>query len=131
MPLPRAVARTNDYWINPIARTVGARVPPFLLIHHIGRRSGAAYTTPVWAFRRKRGFIIVLTYGPRTDWLRNLQAAGECTATYRNQTWRLTDPQIHHGDPADQPLPWLIGRFVRAIGVGDVLEVTASEIAGR
>jgi deazaflavin-dependent oxidoreductase (nitroreductase family) len=128
MPLPQVVARTNRYWINPIARTIGPRVPPFLLLHHKGRKSRKAYTTPVWAFRQPDGFLIVLTYGPRTDWLRNLQAAGTCTATYRGQTWHLTDPQVRHGDPTAQQLPWLVSRFVRAIGVEDILHVTATPV---
>jgi len=126
MPLPHAVARTNRYWINPIARTVGARIPPFLLLHHVGRKSGTPYTTPVWAFRQPDGFLIVLTYGPRTDWLQNLQVAGTCTATYRGETWRLANPEVRHGDPTRQPLPWLVVRFVRMIGVEDILYVTAT-----
>jgi deazaflavin-dependent oxidoreductase (nitroreductase family) len=126
MPLPHAIARTNRYWINPLARTIGPRVPPFLLLHHTGRKSGKDFTTPVWAFRQPDGFLIVLTYGPCTDWLRNLQAAETCTATYRGQTWRLTDPEVRYGDPTAQPLPWLVGRVVRAIGVEDILHVTAT-----
>ena len=126
MPLPHVVARTNQYWINPLARAIGPRVPPFLLLHHAGRKSGKAYTTPVWAFRQSDGFLIVLTYGPRTDWLRNLQAAGSCTATYRRQTWHLADPEVRHGDPTAQSLPWLVARFVRVIGVEDTLHVTAT-----
>lgn len=126
MPLPHFVARTNQYWINPIARTIGPRVPPFMLIHHIGRKSGQAYTTPVWAFRQPDGFLIVLTYGPHTDWLRNLQETGECTATYRGRTWRLTNPSVRHGDPGEQPLPYLVRKAIRAIGVEDILHVTAA-----
>ncbi len=126
MPLPHAVARTNRYWINPIARTIGPRVPPFMLVHHVGRSSGTRYTTPVWAFRQPGGFLIVLTYGPRTDWLRNLQAAGSCTATYAGKEWRLTNPEIRHGDPRTQPLPWLVRQVIARLGVEDVLHVTAS-----
>lgn len=125
MPLPHFIARTNRYWINPIARTIGPRVPPFMLVHHTGRKSGTEYTTPVWAFRQPDGFLIVLTYGPRTDWLRNLRAAGSCTATYRGQTWWLTDPEIRHGDPNEQPLPWLVRKVVRQLGIEDVLHVMA------
>jgi deazaflavin-dependent oxidoreductase (nitroreductase family) len=128
MPLSHAVARTNRYWINPIARTIGPRIAPFMLVHHVGRSSGAAYTTPVWAFRHNAEFIIALTYGPRTDWLQNLQAAGFVTATYRNQTYRLTNPRVTHGHPNQQPLPWLVRRALTVIGVRDFLHVTANPI---
>jgi deazaflavin-dependent oxidoreductase (nitroreductase family) len=126
MPLSHTIARTNRYWINPVARTIGPRIPPFMLVHHTGRKSGREFTTPVWAFRRPGGFIIVLTYGPRTDWLRNLLAAGSCSATYANQTWRLTNPEVRHGDPNDQPLPWFVRAAVKAIGVDDFLYVSAT-----
>lgn len=128
MPLTHTIARMNRYWINPITRTIGPRVPPFMLVHHVGRKSGKAFTTPIWAFRQPDGFLIVLTYGPRTDWLQNLQAAGSCTATYRGKTWRLTNPEIRHGTIDDQPLPWLVRTFVPLVGVEDVLHVDAEPI---
>jgi deazaflavin-dependent oxidoreductase (nitroreductase family) len=125
VPLPHFVAKTNRYWINPIARAIGPRVPPFMLVHHNGRSSGASYTTPVWAFRHNAEFIVALTYGPRTDWLQNLQTAGFVTATYRNREWRLTNPDVIHGHPNQQPLPWLVRRALTVIGVGDFLHVSA------
>jgi deazaflavin-dependent oxidoreductase (nitroreductase family) len=128
MPLPHFVAKANRYWINPIARTIGPRIPPFMLVHHAGRSSGAAYTTPVWSFRHDGEFIIALTYGPRTDWLQNLQATGFATATYRNRTYRLTNPRVVHGNPNQQPLPWLVRRALTVIGVRDFLHVTANPI---
>lgn len=126
MPLPHFVARTNRYWINPIARTIGPRLPPFMLVHHVGRKSGATYTTPIWAFKRPNGFLIVLTYGPRTDWLRNLKAAGTCTATHAGQTWQLSDPRIVHGSSDDQPLAWPVRKVLGLLGVQDFLQVSGT-----
>jgi len=130
MPLPRIVAKTNRYWINPVARRVAGRVPPFLLIRHVGRTSGKRYETPVWAFRQPGGLLIVLTYGPDTDWLRNLQAAGGREGLYRGTRYVLTDPRIVEGDPRAQPLPWPVRRAVRMIGVRHVLHVTAERASG-
>lgn len=121
MPLPRTVAKTNRYWINPVARRLAGRFPPFILIRHVGRSSGTPYETPVWAFRQPDGFLIVLTYGPDTDWLRNLQAAGSCEGRYGGTTYALTDPRIVEGDPRTQPLPWLVRHAVRLAGVRHVL----------
>ena len=125
MPLPHAIARTNRYWINPIARRLAGKVPPFILIRHVGRTSGKPYETPVWAFRRSSGFIIALTYGERTDWLRNLRAAGTCEAIYRHRTYELAYPEVVHGDPRDQPLPWIVQQGLRVMGVRDFLVVSA------
>ncbi len=129
MPFPRVVAKTNRYWINPIARRVAGRLPPFILIRHVGRRSGTPYETPVWAFRQPDGFLIVLTYGPDTDWLRNVQAAGSCEGVYGRAIYTLSGPRIVGGDPRDQPLPWIIRHAVRLAGVLHFLYVTAHAAA--
>lgn len=130
MPFPQIVARTNRYWINPITRRFAGRIPPFLLIRHVGRKSGTPYETPVWAFRRPEGFLIVLTYGPGTDWLRNLEAAGSCGATYRGQPYTLASARIVEGDPRSQPLPWPVREAVRLAGIRHVLYVTAERAQG-
>ncbi len=124
MPFPRIVAKTNRYWINPVARRVAGRIPPFILIRHVGRSSGKRYETPVWAFRQPDGFLIVLTYGPNTDWLRNLRAARSCEGLYGGSTYTLTDPRIVEGDAHTQPLPWPIQRAVGIIGVTHFLYVS-------
>ncbi len=125
MPFPRAVAKTNRYWINPVARRLAGRFPPFILIRHVGRKSGTPYETPVWAFRQPDGFLIALTYGPGTDWLRNVQASGSCEGLYGGTVYTLTEPRVVEGDPRSQPLPWLIRRAVGIIGVRHFLYVSS------
>lgn len=125
MPLPRLIARTNQYWINPVARRIGPRLPPMMVVHHFGRRSGRAYTTPIWAFRTPEGFLIVLTYGPGTDWLRNLQATESVTAAARRRIWRLSEPRVVHSHPDQHPLPWLVRRVITAMGIRDFLYLKA------
>jgi deazaflavin-dependent oxidoreductase (nitroreductase family) len=125
MPFPHAIARTNRYWINPIARQLVGTAIPFMLIQHRGRLSGRGYETPVWAFPTERGFIIVLTYGPRTDWLRNMQAASECRAIFRKARYRLSNPQVIRGVPKSQPIPRVVRVFATVIGVRDFLLVDA------
>ncbi len=46
----------------------------FAVIEHTGRRSGRRYTTPVRVVEEPGGFIVPLTYGPRTSWYVNLRA---------------------------------------------------------
>jgi len=125
MPFPRIVAKTNRYWINPVARRLAGRFPPFILLRHVGRRSGRRYETPVWAFRQPNGFLIVLTYGPGAEWVRNLQTAGSCIGVYGGTTYTLAEARIVGGNPSAQPLPWLVQRAVSLIGVRHFLYVTA------
>ncbi|MBA2470463.1 MAG: nitroreductase family deazaflavin-dependent oxidoreductase [Chloroflexia bacterium] len=125
MPFPRIVAKTNRYWTNPVARRLAGRFPPFILIRHIGRRSGRRYETPVWAFRQPDGFLIVLTYGPGAEWVRNLFTAGSCDGVYGGVTYALTEARIVESDPRSQPLPWFVQWAVGLIGVRHFLYVTA------
>jgi len=53
------------------------------LVVHRGRRSGRVYDTPVLVFPADDGYVIALTYGPDTDWIRNVLAAGGCAARSR------------------------------------------------
>ncbi len=74
MPLPHAVARLNRRYTNRFLEPIAARSPRFARVHHVGRHSGQTYTTPLWAFASDKGPVVVLTYGPDVDWLRNIQA---------------------------------------------------------
>ena len=128
MPLSRTIARTNKYWINPIARRLAGKVPPFLLVRHVGRKSGKSYETPVWAFRHGDGFVIALTYGPGTDWLRNLKAAGSGEADYVRHRYNLTNLRVEEGSPDTQPLPLVVRWALKVIGVRHFLHVSAERI---
>lgn len=74
MPLPAAVPHVNKRVVNPVLRHLAGH-GPFVELEHIGRRSGAAYRTPLMAFRNGSTVTIALTYGPDVDWLRNVRAA--------------------------------------------------------
>jgi deazaflavin-dependent oxidoreductase (nitroreductase family) len=128
MPIPRAVARANRHVLNPIVRRIAGTVPPLILIRHVGRTSGARYETPIMAFRIPDGFVIALTYGPGTDWQRNLEAAGSAEATYRRRDWRIAAPRLAEGAPTDQPLPRIVQFALKLLGVRYFLYVTAQPI---
>lgn len=92
--LPRGLARTNRFSVNPIVRLVAGRVPGFAIVRHRGRRSGREYATPINIFPVTSGFVAALTYGPDTDWLKNLTAAGGGTIRYRNREVRVGPPVL-------------------------------------
>ena len=125
MSIPRAVARANRHLLNPIVRRIAGKVPPFILIRHVGRSSGKTYETPIMAFRTADGFVIAMTYGPGTDWQRNLEAAGHAIAVYRRRTWRIAAPRLVEGDPKDQALPRVVQFALKLLGIRYFLYVTA------
>ncbi len=63
----------------------------FLLIHHVGRRSGTAYQTTVEVVDHDHDtgeYIVCSGTGPGADWYRNLQAAPAAQIQVANRTWQ-------------------------------------------
>jgi deazaflavin-dependent oxidoreductase (nitroreductase family) len=102
LPVLRPVMRL----MNPrTIRAVERRQSPFGVLHHVGRRSGVEYHTPVAAARTSEGVLVPLMYGPDTDWCRNILAAGHCTLTFDGEELALTAPQVVRAAIAEPQLP--------------------------
>ena len=106
-----AIVETVARRINPYALKMTARVPPFATLHHVGRTSGRAYSTPVAAVAAREPIgpevaavpggpvpiaeerpvlvLVGLPWGSDVDWLRNVMAAGECTLTRAGTDYRV------------------------------------------
>jgi deazaflavin-dependent oxidoreductase (nitroreductase family) len=81
--------------LNPLmVRLAGRRFVPMAQIHHVGRRSGQAYVTPVSARVRGEVLLIGLTFGNQSDWSRNVQAAAGCTVRLGGRTYRAAGPEL-------------------------------------
>lgn len=94
MPAPRSIARFNRRFTNRLTLRAAGYLPGFAIVNHLGRKSGRAYRTPVNAFRTDGGYIIALTYGAESDWVKNVLAAGSCELQTRGRRVRLSDPCI-------------------------------------
>lgn len=110
MPAPRWLARANRRFTNQLLGPLALRLPGFGVIEHRGRRSGRLYRTPVNVFGMPGGFLLALTYGKESDWVKNVVAAGGCELETRGHRHRLTAPRIVHdegrrGVPAPVRLP--------------------------
>ena len=97
MQLPQRLARFNRYVTNPIQRMWAGWAPSFGILEHVGRRSGKAYRTPLNVFNAeidgRPGVAILLSYGPDTDWLKNLTAAGGGRMQRHGKTFGVHNPQ--------------------------------------
>src|SRR5262249_1744356 len=122
MPLPKSVAPFNKHVTNGITKHFAGWVPGFGIVTHVGRRSGRTYRTPVNVFQHGNKYVVALTYGADTDWVRNVIAAGGCGLETRGRTVRLTDPRLFT-DPTRSEVPafarWALG-LMRA---DDLLEL--------
>jgi len=129
MPIPLVVGRWNKAGLNRVTRHLAPWIPGLGLVVHRGRRSGNVYQTPVNVFPTGEGFIIALTYGPDTDWVKNVRAAGGCELRTRGRTIRLTAPRLFRDETRRQIRP-LEREVLRVLGVTDFLALTTTPTAG-
>jgi deazaflavin-dependent oxidoreductase (nitroreductase family) len=112
MPLSRGVARFNVRVTNKVTRPFAGRLPGFGVVRHVGRRSGKAYETPVNLFRDGDRYVVALTYGAGSEWVKNVLAAGGCEVRTRGSTVEVTDPVVFR-DPerkaVSAPARWALG----------------------
>jgi deazaflavin-dependent oxidoreductase (nitroreductase family) len=123
MTMPKAVARFARDVINPVTRHFAGRMPPFAIVRHVGRWSGREYRTPIMVFRSPDGLVIALTYGPGTDWVRNVFVAGEATIEYGGRDVAVDAPRLANTAEAQRWLPWPVRIALRVMRVGDFLVV--------
>ena len=98
MPLPKRLARFNLVVTNRVLGPLAKWLPGFAVVEHVGRRSGTVRHSPVNLFRRGDRYVIALTYGADSQWVRNVLAAGEFTVQTRGRPLRLTEPELVHDD---------------------------------
>jgi deazaflavin-dependent oxidoreductase (nitroreductase family) len=90
---------------------------------HTGRRSQHRYETPVNVFRRGNEFVIALTYGVESDWLKNVLSAGGCELVTRGRCVRLTTPVVRH-DESRRLVPLFVRPMLRLLSVTDFVCLT-------
>jgi deazaflavin-dependent oxidoreductase (nitroreductase family) len=123
----RWVAAFNLAVTNRITSQFAARLPGFGILTHVGRKSGRVYRTPVNVFRTPEGFLIALTYGRESQWVRNVLAAGACQLETRRMVYQLSAPTIVH-DPTRRRFPLPVRMILRLIGANDFMHLSTSHV---
>ncbi|OFV88169.1 MAG: hypothetical protein A3J75_08690 [Acidobacteria bacterium RBG_16_68_9] len=132
MHLPRFMRRVNRVFTNPLMGTFAWLVPPLAVVHHVGRKSGRSYRTPVVAFRGGAGFVIPMTYGRDVDWARNIVSAHGCEIVQMGRRFALRRPRVVGFKTAAPHLPGIARPVLRAADFpGYVLLDVESERAPR
>jgi deazaflavin-dependent oxidoreductase (nitroreductase family) len=114
MPAPRWLARANRTGLNRVTRFIAPWAPGWAVVMHRGRKSGRIFRTPLWAFRRQGRYVIALTYGSDTDWLRNVLAAGGCELETRRRHYQVGSPRVYRDENAAD-MPVLIRLMLRRV----------------
>src|SRR5690242_10851126 len=105
--LMRVFTRVTDPITRPLAGHRFFKL--WAVVHHVGRRSGARYATPVAIVTTPDGFVIPLPWGERTNWARNVLEAGGCRVQWGGTEYSLVDPQLIARSEADE----FFGRILR------------------
>ena len=120
MPLPKRLARFNLHVTNRVLGPMARQLPGFAVVSHVGRRSGRVHRTPVNLFRDRDRYVIALTYGADSQWVRNVLAAGAVDVETRGRRLQLVGPQVVH-DPGRSLVPEPIRPILRLVRVSDFL----------
>jgi deazaflavin-dependent oxidoreductase (nitroreductase family) len=119
MPLPEALARFNKVVTNRISSTFAGHAPGFAILHHVGRKSGADYATPLNAFRRGGEVVVALTYGGGTDWLANVRRAGRAVFEISGEWLEVGAPRDLSTEEGMSLMPGVVGLMLRLIDVDE------------
>jgi deazaflavin-dependent oxidoreductase (nitroreductase family) len=126
--MPRLVARLNRVGLNRLVRPLAPYAPTLGVIVHRGRKSGREYRTPVNVFKHGSTYVIALTYGTETEWLKNVIAAGGGVLETRGRRFTVSEPRLFR-DEQRSAIPWPFRPILRALGVYDFLELRPSSFA--
>jgi deazaflavin-dependent oxidoreductase (nitroreductase family) len=123
MPIPRIVARLNRVGLNRVTVRVAPWAPGFGVVLHHGRKTGREFRTPVNVFAVEGGFVVALTYGAESDWVRNVRAEGGCRLITHNREHALKAPRLVH-DPTREHVTAPARHVLRLLKVEDFLELS-------
>ena len=122
----RWLAAFNLAVTNRITSRFAPRLPGFGIVTHVGRKSGRVYRTPVNVFRAPNGFLIALTYGRESEWVKNVLAAGGCELETRGVRYQLSAPTIMH-DPTRGRFPLPVRVILGFVGANDFMQLSACQ----
>ena len=103
-------------YFNPMIKPFARFMPGMATIKHRGRKSGKPYETIVTAYRKGKVLAIALSHG-KTDWVKNVLAAGEADVHFIRRDVHIVNPRILPAGSSADGLPWMARLQSRKIGV--------------
>ncbi|MEV0419051.1 nitroreductase family deazaflavin-dependent oxidoreductase [Streptosporangium canum] len=119
MPMPKWWGHVNKRVFNP--RAIASGTWPVLT--HVGRVSGTTYRTPLDAHPVDGGYLFVLVYGSRSDWVRNILASGGARLRVDGREVELAAPRLVGKDEAFQALSDEVPRPPRLLRITEFLRM--------
>ena len=125
MPAPRWLARFNLHVTNRILGPLALYVPGMGVIVHVGRKTQRVHRTPVLVFRQRNRFVIALTYGRESEWVRNVIAQNGCVLETQGKSIQLASPYLYRDDKR-RGLPGFVRMMLGVVNVSDFLELNVA-----
>ncbi|MEV4167562.1 nitroreductase family deazaflavin-dependent oxidoreductase [Nonomuraea dietziae] len=119
MPMPLWWGHVNKRVFNPL--TIARGKSPVLT--HVGRVSGATYRTPLDAHPVDGGYLFILVYGSRSDWVQNVLAAGGARLQVDGREVELSAPRLVGEDEAFRALSDEVARPPRMLRITEFLRL--------
>ena len=109
----RSSTRGNRYLRKIAGTPLGMLYLNLSALHHVGRRTGRTYVTPLSAYPFGDGFVLSVAY-PKVDWCENVLAARRCTLTWNGKDYALENPEVIPAAEARKAYPLLVKPFLAA-----------------
>jgi deazaflavin-dependent oxidoreductase (nitroreductase family) len=121
MLMPVWLERFQIKYVNPLLRPLSKRAPGFAVIKHRGRTSGKEFETIVTAYRKDGVLAVLLAHG-KTNWVKNVLAAGAADIHVGRKDLHLVNPRVLPAGTVDASLPRIaqIGAKRSGVFVADI-----------
>ncbi len=116
MVYPPAFERLQIKYMNPMVKRISRFMPGVATVKHRGRKSGRPYETVVTPFRKGKVLAVVLGHG-KTDWVKNVLAAGEADVVFGKRKVHIVNPRIVPAGGDAEGLPFMARVQARKMGV--------------
>lgn len=123
----RQASKRANRWARSVAGTrAGSLYFNLAALHHVGRRSGREYVTPLSAYPLGDGFVLAVAY-PHVDWSENVRAAGKCTLSWKGCEYALERAERIPLSQALKAYPPLVKPFIFAPGTKEFVWLHRSD----
>ncbi len=115
--MPAWLPAFNKKVTNPLQGIWAPWLPPYMMVHHVGRKSGRRFKTPVMAFKRGGTLYVNLLYGSDSQWVKNVLAAGGAEVVRLGRRLEAREPLVVRRGDFDGPLPFQTKLFGDDLGI--------------
>jgi deazaflavin-dependent oxidoreductase (nitroreductase family) len=116
MLMPTWLENAQIRFMNPVMKRAARGLPGFAVVEHVGRSSGTRYETVVNPVRADGLIAIGLIHG-KTNWVKNVLAAGEADIRLFRKQVHVTNPRVIDKGTDDPALPSKVRRLAKRAGV--------------